>query len=77
MHWGVFNLEQVTVKRHMKEMCSSDAKKVAAYKGMAMHTHAVERYKGTFQSFPLLYAGKKSQPDARIMHTSVIIMSTC
>ena len=42
MHWGVFNLKQVTVKRHTKDMCSSDAKKVTAYKGMAMHTHAIE-----------------------------------
>ena len=42
-----------------------------------MCTHAIECYEGTFQSSPLLYAGKKSQPDARIMHTSAIIMSSC
>ena len=42
-----------------------------------MCTHAIERYKGAFQTSLLLYAGKKSQPDARIMHTSSIIMSSC
>ena len=41
MHWGVFNLKQVTVKRHMKDVFFG-CKKVTAYKGMAMHTHAIE-----------------------------------
>ena len=27
--------------------------------GVAMHIHAVECYKGVFQSFALLYAGKE------------------
>ena len=45
--------------------------------GVAMHTHAVECYKGAFKSSPLLYACEKGWPEARTMWTNAIIMSSC
>ena len=41
--------------------------------GMAMHIFTVECFEATFQSSPLLYAGKRGKAVASNMHTRAII----
>ena len=62
LQWSPFNADTIwtaTACPEYRGVCISNAPCIFLV-GVAMHTHALKRYKGTFQSSSLLYAGEKA-----------------
>ena len=62
LQWSPFNADTIwttTACPEYRGVCISNTLCIFLV-GVAMHTHALKRYKGTFQSSSLLYAGEKA-----------------